>query len=334
MDSAQLQPGSGIPLGKHIIVAARDLTIAQRAVSREIGSHRFTCATAGDEADVRLSCVRLPRSRIFGVQLGSNIVASSSPFTSLQFVVPFSGYVACLRNRHEQPVRPGAALVLRPGEPVNLLWAEHCMALVVWIDDQAIDDLMTPVFGYSRIAEMRFRPSIDLASALGRSVADALGVVMHECENPASLLNRGVTTRAVEDLLLSSLVYAAVEDAHAVGASPGALPCGAHLRRATQFISEHLQDDITVEQLAAAAGVSLRKLQYEFARQFGAGPITMIRREKLRRVRAMLISPGAQDETIGDIAATWGFFDAKYFTKMYVREFGERPSDTRRRHGN
>jgi AraC-like DNA-binding protein len=258
--------------------------------------------------------------------------ASSVPFTSLQIVVPLSGYVACQRRAYQPPIRPGAALVLRPSDPVDLLWGEHCMGLVVWVDDKAIDSLMMRVFGYPLTPHVKFRHSIDLSSTPGSSIADALAVVMRECEQPQSLLNRGITTQAVEDLLLSSLIYAAVDDGQFDSSPSGPRVGSVHLRRALEFIHHHLRDDVTVSQLASVAGVSVRTLQYEFARRFGVGPITMIRREKLRQVRMTLLDPAQDSETIGDVAAKWGFFDAKYFAKMYLREFSERPSDTRRRH--
>ncbi|MBS0614363.1 MAG: AraC family transcriptional regulator [Proteobacteria bacterium] len=152
---------------------------------------------------------------------------------------------------------------------------------------------------------------------------------MQELDDPNSLFSRGITTRGVSDVLLTSMLYAAV-DSESLRAPrhPGANTCA--VRRARDYIYAHLNDEILVDQVTRAAGVSLRTLQYEFAKSYGIGPAALIRREKLKRIRAELSAETA-GETISEIAGRWGFFDPKYLCRIYLREFGERPSETRRR---
>jgi len=321
------------PLRSFALVETRDLTLAQAAVSREIESHRFKCATSADLADSRITCVRLPRTRLFGVRLGSNVFALTPPSRSLQMVVPISGELLQRRRDGCFRAQPGEGLIHAPGEPVDLLWKSHCTGIVVWIEQQPFAEMLERTYGATNPGDLRFRPVIDLMRGAGLSIRRALETILVELEDDQSLLSRGVTTKQVEGLLLTALLHAAIctDDSTQLRLSAG---CGApRLRRALEFIHAHLHEDLGVEALATVTGVCIRALQYEFARDLGVGPMTYIRREKLKRVRQDLLRASPNELTIIDAAARWGFYDPKYFAKLYQREFGERPSATLRRYG-
>ncbi|MCC7410830.1 MAG: AraC family transcriptional regulator [Gammaproteobacteria bacterium] len=321
------------PLRGFALVETSDLTLAQAAVSREIDPHRFTCATSTDLADSRITCVRLPRTRLFGVHLGSNVLALTPPSRSLQMVVPLSGELLQRRRDGCFRAQAGEGLIHAPGEPVDLLWKSHCTGIVVWIEQQPFTEMLGRMYGATKPGDLRFRPVIDLTRGAGLSISDALKIMLVELEDDQSLLSRGVTTKQVEELLLTALLHAAIcTDDRA----PQRLSAGfgtLRLRRALEFIHAHLHEDLGVQALATITGVCVRTLQYEFVRDLGVGPMTYIRREKLARVRQDLLRASPNELTIIDAAARWGFYDPKYFSKLYQREFGERPSATLRRDG-
>lgn len=319
------------PLSQYPLVTTGDLGDAGAAVSREIEPHQFTCLHSWDKGDARINCVRLPRIRLFGVHLGSNVVATSPPMYSLQLVAPVAGELVHLGADTEMRFKPGQAMFHLPGPPVKLLWSSHCVALVVWIERHALNDLMERMFGAPMEWDSRTVPKVDLTCGVGLSIADALRTIIVELEDGDSLFSRGITTKSVEEILLTSIVHAALEGQ----GKPHNMRLGSSfrpgLRRALEYLHAHLSEEVTVDDLTNAAGTSLRALQYEFAKHFGVGPMTLIRRERLKRARLELIETLAADATVADIAAHWGFLDAKYFTRLYRREFGERPSDVRRR---
>ena len=56
--------------------------------------------------------------------------------------------------------------------------------------------------------------------------------------------------------------------------------------------------------------------------------MAFVRKTKLRRCREQLLAADAAIDTVGDIAAEWGFFQLSNFAKNYRLEFGELPSET------
>lgn len=149
---------------------------------------------------------------------------------------------------------------------------------------------------------------------------------MSELEQESSLFSRGVTGSAIEEVLLTSLLYSSPDINDLVNSTR--MKGKSSVKVALDYIDANIEDEITTLNLVDAVGVSLRKLQYDFSQQLGVGPMTKVRQEKLKRVRCHLKKANGQSTTVADVAAIWGFFDRRYFTKIYKEEFGELPSVT------
>jgi AraC-like DNA-binding protein len=99
--------------------------------------------------------------------------------------------------------------------------------------------------------------------------------------------------------------------------------------RACAFVREHAQEDIGVDDIAAACGLSARGLQNAFAKHLGTTPTQYLREARLDGANQEL----AADETtsVGDVARRWRFQHQGRFSATYADRFGESPSATLRR---
>ncbi|MDR2690020.1 MAG: helix-turn-helix domain-containing protein, partial [Azoarcus sp.] len=71
-------------------------------------------------------------------------------------------------------------------------------------------------------------------------------------------------------------------------------------------------------------------LQYSFQEVLDLTPVKFLRAMRLNSVRRALRQARASQETVGDIAARWGFWHLSHFAADYREMFGELPSDTLR----
>lgn len=76
---------------------------------------------------------------------------------------------------------------------------------------------------------------------------------------------------------------------------------------------------------------SPRMFEQAFSSQVQMGPLAYSRVVRLNNARRRLLDETHGEESIGDIAAREGFWDWSRFTSHYRRQFGELPSETRRR---
>jgi AraC-like DNA-binding protein len=98
------------------------------------------------------------------------------------------------------------------------------------------------------------------------------------------------------------------------------------VRRAIAYIETHAHEPITVDDVARAAGISTRGLQYAFRRALGLTPSEYLRNERLARAHAEL-----QEGTrmpVAEVARRWGFASRSRFAKHYRDAYGRSPRQT------
>lgn len=95
-----------------------------------------------------------------------------------------------------------------------------------------------------------------------------------------------------------------------------------------RYIDEHVADPaMSAETVAAAFGISTRKLYYLFEPYGGVSSYVTVGR--LRRARAMLVDPYCATMSIADIAESCGFAYRTNFVRTFRRLFGVTPREAR-----
>jgi AraC-like DNA-binding protein len=103
----------------------------------------------------------------------------------------------------------------------------------------------------------------------------------------------------------------------------------AALRRALAYIDDHADRPLTVAQIAQAAHISVRALQYAFRRHLDSTPLGYVRRVRLSHAHDELAAADPEDgATVTDIAARWGFYHPGRFATLYRRSYGRSPRRT------
>jgi transcriptional regulator GlxA family with amidase domain len=107
------------------------------------------------------------------------------------------------------------------------------------------------------------------------------------------------------------------------------LELGAHDTRfgkLNAWMRDHLDDDLSVESLAAQAAMSPRNFARAYASETGVTPAKAVERLRADAARAALEQGGA----IQDIARRTGFGDAERMRRAFVRLYGAPPASMRR----
>ncbi len=99
------------------------------------------------------------------------------------------------------------------------------------------------------------------------------------------------------------------------------------MRNMMEFIENHYFEKIQVEDIAGAAGVSVRECTRCFSKVIGQSPIDYLNRFRIRQAAGMLVET---DRAIGDISERCGFVSDSYFGKMFKELMGCTPSNYRK----
>ncbi|AOR30171.1 AraC family transcriptional regulator [Streptomyces fodineus] len=103
----------------------------------------------------------------------------------------------------------------------------------------------------------------------------------------------------------------------------------AMLRRALAFIDDHADQPVTVADIAAAAHVTVRALQYAFRQHLDTTPLAHLRAVRLAHAHRDLVAAGpGSGETVTAIAARWGFHHPGRFAAVYRDTYRRSPHTT------
>lgn len=117
-------------------------------------------------------------------------------------------------------------------------------------------------------------------------------------------------------------------ESFAAGRPARSLP--APVRRAKAYIEANAPAPISLADIAHAARLSPRGLQYAFRTATGRTPMQYVRRVRLDAARIDLRAADPSADTVAAIATRWGFSNLGRFAAMYRAEFAETPSMTLR----
>lgn len=102
-----------------------------------------------------------------------------------------------------------------------------------------------------------------------------------------------------------------------------------NVKRAVEWLHAHAGERIGGEDIARAAGASLRGLEIAFKEHLGVSPFAFLQKIRLQRAHHDLVH-GAPETTVGEIAKRWGFSHMGHFAGRYRTVYGELPSETRK----
>jgi AraC-like DNA-binding protein len=102
------------------------------------------------------------------------------------------------------------------------------------------------------------------------------------------------------------------------------------IARSIAYMLDHLNQPLQVSTLAAQASVSPSHYFALFKRQTGAAPIDFFIRLRMNHARELLNSTGS---SVKEIAATMGYDDPFYFSRVFKSVHQVAPAEYRRRNG-
>ena len=96
-----------------------------------------------------------------------------------------------------------------------------------------------------------------------------------------------------------------------------------HLLRARDLADRRYAEPLTVDDLAAAAGLSRAHFSREFRRAFGVSPHAYLLTRRLERAATLLRTT---DRSVAEICLSVGLLSVGSFTTSFTRAFGRSPT--------
>lgn len=218
--------------------------------------------------------------------------------------------------------------ILSPTLGTRMTWNEGCEKLIVLLRREAVE-AQFEMLTHERTRAIEFDAGVDLTGPAGSAIWQHAQLMLGAAEAAGGvpdayrmLLRDGLTT-----LLLSSLASSVASAFQRPASSAGPIA----VRQAQDFMAANAERAISMAEIAAASGVSLRSLQDAYRKSRGVTLGEGLLSLRLERFRTLLLAFENQG-SVSDAAFAAGFGHLGRAAAAYRERYGEAPSETLRRH--
>jgi AraC-like DNA-binding protein len=305
-------------LGNHRRLITHDLDEARATVSRMWERHRSELLR-GRSYGLRWHQIDLPGMSLAFIDNDSPVSVECSPLSDVyRFTMHESGFVQHRVDGRDILASPTQAIAHAPSDEL-LLRTEPFRALLLTFSASAVETALARHAGGKAGPLAR---AIPLQAAMPASLQSMCRWAANEFDNPASgLLSSRRALGGLKQTLLAMFTSCIAPAASDEATGPE------RLRRVEEWLDAHATDEVSIIDMAAVAGASVRAVQAAFQRWRGCTPMQALVQRRLRHARMRLLT-APPETTVTDVAFASGFFHLSRFAAQYRRTFGERPSET------
>jgi AraC-like DNA-binding protein len=222
-----------------------------------------------------------------------------------------------------------SGVLFNPIDSFTVRWSPDAVQYAVKLPRRSIEAHLGKLIHRPVERPISFDLGYDLASPAGQSLLSSVHFLRQELVRPGGIATMPAARDQLESLVLTQLLLTIPNDYTDLLRTPEPPARQGHVRRVVDLIEAHPERDLTLAELAHAAGTTARALQRGFKEVVGMSPTAYVRAVRLDRVHAELLAGAGASVT--DVAMRWGFFHLGRFAQQYRERFGVLPSQTVRR---
>jgi AraC family transcriptional regulator len=220
------------------------------------------------------------------------------------------------RDADRARFRPGMSLILPAERDNTWRWDAGTDELHLYVAPHWLAEMAGRIGRAAPVPEARFA----FEDRLLRSLAEAL-----LAERRSGGLGGALYRSAISETIALHLLRTCCS----VGEAPApARLAPAAVRRVRELVEAELHCDVTVDDLAAAAGLSRAHFSRAFRAATGETPYGYLRRRRVERARRLLTGTDLEAATIAGLA---GFSSPSHFGRVFKTVTGVTPASYRRR---
>lgn len=293
---------------------------AVETVERLYGPHSLALRTRSG-LDMRLAGFDVNRLTVSSIEYGCMATArTEEPHDYWVFSYAARGEMVIGRN----VARAGNAGVREPEAAGDLPMSADLRLVNLKVTQADLMDAARTLFGELPSAPLRFPELVAPGSAPALHLQGLMERLnqLPVCHGPhAALIERRWQEAALLELFMT---WPHTWSRHLGSEAPRR----SAVERAVDYMQSNAGANVTLADVAQAAGIGARALTSGFEKKLGISPMRYLQQCRLERARADLLDAQA---SVTEIAYRWGFGNLGDFAARYRERFGEKPSETLRR---
>jgi AraC-like DNA-binding protein len=313
---------------RNCLFRSEDIDDVRHRTSRILKPHDLWLVNRGDKVNAAMHGAVFGGSSLNLLTYGAAVEIDPGAFERfLAIQIPISGMARLWLDDEEIAFGRGEGVVIAPDRRCRLTYSADCRQLILRVSRDALERGAEKWMGARmRSGEIAFPTRLVLDGAAGAAWASLIRYLASSClVAEASLLAAKLGPRLEELVVDHLLAWQPNRIAERIAAGPALIP--RHVRRAEELMRADTSSPLTLPDIAAHAGVSVRSLSQGFQQFRGVTPMAMMRAIRLDRVRADLLQ-APDGVSVTDVATRHGFSHLGRFAGFYRKRFGETPRRT------
>lgn len=177
---------------------------------------------------------------------------------------------------------------------------------------------------------LEFKAELDLEAQPAKALASMVRLALTPVDDEAFLANSPIAAAQFsESITLLMLENFRHNYSDALSANGAYALKPKHVKRAIDYMRLNAGRPLTLQDIAAAADVSVRALHYGFKKFLGCSPFEHLRQIRLEAAFQDL-TQAPETVSVAEIAKKWGFPNPGRFALLCKRCYGRSPSEIRR----
>ncbi len=311
---------------------AKSLHNARGSVERVFCPHRLRLASDKKGLKFNHRSAGISSLTFNLIRYGTDIEVDVSHTERSQYimVIPLAGRAEVKHGHVLNNINRGSYIILDPRQPFKFVMDQEHVHLAVGVPRAALGGLAETDETAALSSQLSFSHNERPIKPEDQSLFDFLSYLCREVDRPHSSLGIPGVPAALEQTFLRLLISSATdgkpmtEHLHSHGIAPKSV------RLAENYMTKNIKEEICVEDVARAAGVSPRALSYSFKLFRDTSPMKWLKRQRLYRAHADLIAADGP-ASVTEVSLRYCSSNPGRFAKSYYQEFGEYPSATLRR---
>ncbi|MBT8766904.1 AraC family transcriptional regulator [Pseudomonas boanensis] len=264
------------------------------------------------------------------VEYGTDVVIGIGEETNLNCYsvsLPLSGEQELAKSGRLLRSDRDHGVIVSPYEHQELTIGGDCHKLQVAIPRAAMQQTLEDLLQRAVDVPLCFEPEMDAVNGAAASWWRMARHLIDELERSRDLYGQLFFTRDLESALIKGLILAQPNNYSEELRARLEIKLPYYLVRARDYIHAHAREELFLEDIEQASGISRFKLFEGFKKFFGLSPMAYLKKYRLTAVRQEILEDRSQ-RNISVIAMAWGFNHLGRFSSEYRKLFDETPSMT------
>lgn len=311
-----------------------DLDQVQSHVAAVLCPHRLNLQSQGKSLNTELYYRASPRLGFGRLRYGAAVHIRPQPLQDFYLLqIPIEGQEQIQLANQYFNYSTHTAAIINPEQEFEMVHNDKTNKLFVRICRQSLEQFYQNYYQNALLNRLEFVPLHSLEVATGQSLWRLLQWQFNEVAE-GMLFDNPLATQRLEDAFFASLldIWPHNQSLHtATTASSSLTPHS--IKRAKDYIHQHLTQPLSVSMIAQAVGISTRSLYMGFNRFVEQSPMQYVKHQRLNYAHQQLIQADPKRQSVTEVAYLAGFTHLSQFAADYQRLFGVRPSITLHQNG-